>query len=223
MVKLLAPGAVARRRFVAVAAVLGWAGLSIQLYLIFYSRWTLAASLLGGLLSFFSYFTVLTNTLVATVLTCEWTSRESAARRWFLQPWVSSGIAVSIAVVGLAYSLLLRHLWHPEGWQLLADELMHDVMPLLFLAYWGFCVPKGTLRVRHIGRWVIYPLVYFAYSLLRGHELAVYPYPFIDVDKLGYPQVFVNAAGLLAGFVLIALGLIGLDRWLGRRAKDLDF
>jgi hypothetical protein len=223
MVKLLAPGAVARRRFVAVAAVLGWAGLSIQLYLIFYSRWTLAASLLGGLLSFFSYFTVLTNTLVATVLTCEWTSRESAARRWFLQPWVSSGIAVSIAVVGLAYSLLLRHLWHPEGWQFLADELMHDVMPLLFLAYWGFCVPKGTLRVRDIGRWVIYPLVYFAYSLLRGHELAVYPYPFIDVDKLGYPQVFLNAAGLLAGFVLIALGLIGLDRWLGRREKERDF
>jgi hypothetical protein len=208
---------------VAVAAVLGWAGLSIQLYLIFYSRWTLAASLLGGLLSFFSYFTVLTNTLVATVLTCEWTSRESAARRWFLQPWVSSGIAVSIAVVGLAYSLLLRHLWHPEGWQFLADELMHDVMPLLFLVYWGFCVPKGTLRVRHIGRWVIYPLVYFAYLLLRGHELAVYPYPFIDVDKLGYPQVFVNAAGLLAGFVLISLLMIGLDRWLGRRAKDLDF
>jgi hypothetical protein len=55
--------------------------------------------------SFFSYFTVLTNTLVASVLTCAVTRRESAARRWFLQPWVSSGIAVSIAVVGLAYSL----------------------------------------------------------------------------------------------------------------------
>ena len=202
----------ARRRFVAVAVLLGWAGLSIQLYLIFYSRWALGASLLGGLLSFFSYFTVLTNTLVATVLTCALTSRESAARRWFLQPWVSSGIAVSIAVVGLAYNVLLRHLWHPEGWQWLADELMHDVMPLLFLAWWWMCVPKGTLRLRHIALWVIYPLVYFAYALLRGHLLATYPYPFIDVDTLGYPQVFVNAGGLLAGFVLIALVVIALDR-----------
>ncbi|MNH47553.1 hypothetical protein D3C79_1108490 [compost metagenome] len=52
--------------------------------------------------------------------------------------------------------------------------------------------------------------------------LAVYPYPFIDVEKLGYPQVFINAGGLLAGFVLIALLLIGWDRWLGRRAKGLD-
>ncbi|WP_413703511.1 Pr6Pr family membrane protein [Pseudomonas sp. Pseusp16] len=203
---------VARRRFAAIAAVLGWAGLSIQLYLIFYSRWTLAASLTGGLVSFFSYFTVLSNTLVATVLTCEATSRESAARRWFLQPWVSSGVAVSIAVVGLAYSLLLRHLWHPQGWQWLADELLHDVMPLLFLGYWWCCVPKGMLRLGHIALWVIYPLLYFAYSLLRGNLLAVYPYPFIDVEKLGYPQVFINAGGLLAGFVVIALLLIALDR-----------
>lgn len=213
MVNPLTPGSAARRRVVAVAAVLGWVGLSIQLYLIFYSRWTLAASLLGGLISFFSYFTVLTNTLVATVLTCELTSRESAARRWFLQPWVSSGIAVSIAVVGLGYNVLLRHLWHPQGWQWLADELMHDVMPLLFLAYWWCCVPKGTLRLRHIATWVIYPVAYFAYALWRGHLLAVYPYPFIDVEKLGYPQVFMNAGGLLVGFVVIALVLIGLDRW----------
>jgi len=208
----------ARRRFVAVAAILGWAGLSIQLYLILYSRWTLEASLLGGLISFFSYFTVLSNTLVATVLTCELTSRESAARRWFLQSWVSSGVAVSIAVVGLAYSVLLRHLWHPEGWQFLADELMHDIVPLLFLVYWWCCVPKGSLRLRHIGLWVVYPLLYFAYSLFRGHVLAVYPYPFIDVDKLGYPQVFVNAGGLLAGFVVIALLVIGLDRWRAKRS-----
>ena len=206
-----------RRRFVVVAAMLGWAGLSIQMYLIFHSRWTLGASLIGGLVSFFSYFTVLSNTLVATVLTCAVTSRESAARRWFLQPWVSSGIAVSIAVVSLAYNLLLRHLWHPEGWQWLADELLHDVMPLLFLVYWWSCVPKGRLRVGHIGLWVIYPLVYFAYSLLRGHLLAVYPYPFIDVEKLGYPQVFINAGGLLTGFVVIALLVIGLDRWRAAR------
>ncbi|MEG2390986.1 MAG: Pr6Pr family membrane protein [Pseudomonas sp.] len=205
--------AVWRHRLITLAATLGWAGLSIQLYLIFIARLSVEASLLGGLVSFFSYFTVLTNTLVATVLTCAVTPRESAARRWFLQPWVSSGVTVSIVVVGLAYSLLLRHLWHPEGWQFIADELLHDVMPLVFLGYWWFCVPKGTLRLWHLPVWLIYPLVYFAYALLRGNLLGAYAYPFIDVAVLGYPQVFINAGGILAGFVGIGLAMIGLDHW----------
>lgn len=207
-----------RRRLITCLAVLGWAGLTTQLYLILFARLSIGASLLGGLVSFFSYFTILTNTLVATVLTCAVTERECAARRWFLQPWVSSGIAVSIAVVGLAYSILLRHLWHPQGWQFVADELLHDVMPLLFLGYWWRCVPKGTLRLWHLPLWLIYPLVYFIYALLRGHLLGAYAYPFIDVAVLGYPQVLANAGGIFVGFVLVGLLVIGLDRRLSARS-----
>ena len=202
-----------RQRFVSVTALLGWAGLGIQLYLILLGRWELGASLLGGLVSFFSFFTVLTNLLVAVVLTWELNLRPSPVRRWFLLPSVRSGVAVSIALVSLAYNLLLRHLWQPEGWQFVADELLHDGVPLLYIVYWWRCVPKGSLRLGHIGLWMIYPLVYFAYVLLRGDLLAAYPYPFIDVTSLGYPQVFINAGGILAGFVGIALGLVGLDRW----------
>ena len=137
--------------------------------------------------------------------------------RKLIEQLMKFGIVGGIAVVSLAYNLLLRHLWHPQGWQWLADELLHDVMPLLFLTYWWLCVPKGTLRLKHLPLWLIYPLVYFAYALLRGHLLGAYAYPFIDVALLGYPQVFVNAGGILLGFVLIALLVIGIDRWQGRR------
>ncbi|MGY2188098.1 hypothetical protein D3C87_1082900 [compost metagenome] len=205
-----------RRRLICLAAVLGWTALSIQMYLTLYYRWSSGGSLLGGLMSYFSYFTVLTNMLVAVVLTCAATRRESAARRWFLQPWVSSGVAVSIVLVSVAYNLLLRHLFRPEGLQFVADELLHDVMPLLFLGYWWFCVPKGTLRLKHVPLWLIYPCVYFAYAMLRGHLLSAYPYWFLNVNLLGYSQVFINAAGVLVGFVVIGLVVIGLDRW---RAK----
>ncbi|AMB88276.1 hypothetical protein AWM79_10000 [Pseudomonas agarici] len=201
-----------------VAALLGWSGLGIQLQLMLISRWQVEASLLGGLLTFFSFFTVLTNTLVAVVLTYEVTPRESSGRRFFLRPSVRTAIVANIVVVGLAYNLLLRPLWHPQGLQWLADELLHDLMPLLFVAYWWRCVPKGTLRWWQVVPWMVYPLMYFAYVLLRGHVIGAYPYPFVDVDSLGYPQVFINAGQILLGFVLVALLLIGVDRWRGRHS-----
>jgi len=198
-------------------ALLGWFALAIQVYLVLLDRWQEQASLIGGLINVFGYFTVLTNTLVTTVLSYAGFGRESAAKRFFLSPVVSSAIAASIILVALAYSVLLRHLWHPEGWQWLADELLHDVMPALFTLYWWREVPKGSLRWRHLALWALYPAVYFVYALWRGSEIGVYAYPFIDVASLGYGQVMLNALGVLAGFWAIALVLLGLDRWRGHR------
>ena len=194
-------------------AILGWGALAIQLELVLFARWESGASLVGGLVSYFSYFTIITNTLAAIVLTYAADTRPSRCRAFFLQPWVASGIAVSIIVVGAAYSLLLRQLWQPEGLQWLANEVLHDVMPVLYALYWWFYVPKGVLRWSHVGLWILYPLVYFAYILLRGHLLGVYPYPFVDVEKLGYAQTFINASGILAGFVAVALLVVAVDRW----------
>ncbi|WP_369990043.1 Pr6Pr family membrane protein [Pseudomonas xanthosomatis] len=207
-----------QRPWLTLAAVLGWAGLAVQLYLVLLARWQEQASLIGGLVNLFCYFTVLSNTLVATVLSHAAFGRESAARRWFLSAPVSSCICASIVLVGLGYSVLLRHLWQPEGWQWLADELLHDVMPVLFVLYWWFEVPKGCLRLWHLAAWALYPTLYFAFVLLRGHEIGVYPYPFVDVAQLGYGQVMLNALGVLAGFWGIGLVLLGLDRWRGRQA-----
>ncbi|MCY1413262.1 hypothetical protein D9M71_286890 [compost metagenome] len=90
-------------------------------------------------------------------------------------------------------------------------------MPLLYLLYWWQCVAKGTLRLYHMLLWLTYPLLYFGYALLRGEWIGVYQYPFLDVAELGYSQVFRNALAILVGYVLIALLLIGIDRWLGKR------
>lgn len=205
------------RHWTGAAACLGWFGLAIQLYLVLWARWQDQASLLGGLVNLFGFFTVLSNVLVATVLTQAVFGRESAARRFWLSPWVGSGVLVSIVFVAVAYSLLLRHLWQPEGWQWLADGLLHDVMPALFAVYWWLRVEKGALRLRHLAAWLLYPLGYFGYALLRGHWVGFYPYPFIDVATLGYPQVVRNALAMLGAFIVLGVCVIGLDRWQGKR------
>lgn len=202
----------AERTLVALAAAATWFALALQLYLVLWSRWQVEASLLGGLVHFFSFFTILTNTAVAGVLTAHVAKRDSTWRRLCLRPAVSSGVLVSIVVVSVAYSLLLRNLWQPQGWQWLANELLHDVLPVAFVVYWACCVPKGTLRLRHVAAWAVYPVVYFAYLLLRGHSIGVYPYPFLDVSKLGMGQVWLNALGVLVAFIGCSALVLVIDR-----------
>jgi hypothetical protein len=213
----LSPG---RRRFISTAALLGWFGLAVQLYLILWGRWIDHASLLGGLVRFCSFFTVVTNTLVAVALSCAVIDRHSAGYRFFRSPVVCAGITTSIILVSLAYNLLLRHLWTPQGWQWIADELLHDVMPLLFLGYWLFFVPKGALRPRHVLIWTLYPITYFGYLLLRGNAFGDYLYPFLDIGTLGVTQALTNALGVLAGFVGIGWLVFLIDRLMGRRAQS---
>ncbi|WP_297832553.1 Pr6Pr family membrane protein [Pseudomonas sp.] len=205
-----------QRRFALITTILGWSALAIQLYLILFARWLDHASLLAGVVRFFSFFTVTTNTLVAAALTCALCARDSWAHQFLRTPWVTSGIAASIVLVSIAYNLLLRSLWQPQGLQWLADGLLHNVLPVLFLVYWWLYVPKGMLRIKHVLLWSIYPLVYFAYVLLRGEMISDYMYPFIDVGTLGYPQTFVNAIGVLGGFLLISAVLLVVDRIKGR-------
>jgi hypothetical protein len=52
---------------------------------------------------------------------------------------------------------------------------------------------------------------------LRGSATGFYPYPFINVENLGYFQVLTNAIGLLAGYFVVAGWLHALDRIRPRR------
>lgn len=81
-----------RHPWLSLAAILGWSGLSVQVYLVLLARWHEQASLIGGLINVFGFFTVLTNTLVASVLSYAAFGHPSAAKRWFLSPAVSSGL-----------------------------------------------------------------------------------------------------------------------------------
>ena len=198
-------------------AALAWIGLGLQLYLVLVARWHEQASLLGGLIAFFSYFTVLSNTLAAAVLTAIGSGASGGIAARLRRPGMTGLAAASIVLVGTAYSLLLRNLWDPQGLQWIANEILHDVMPVLFVGYWLAMPGKGSLRAWHLALWSLYPALYFAWVLVRGDALKVYPYPFVDVTKLGYGQVWINASGVLIGFLLIGALVILLDRCIARR------
>ncbi len=192
------------KRVTLLLALLVWFAVLLQLGLSLRLALAGGQSALQGLVAYLGYFTVLTNLFVALVLSLPAVAAASFWGRFFARGPVQACAAISIVLVGFSYHFLLRNIWDPQGWQWLADVLLHYAVPTLFGLYWlGIAPGKQGLRW-----WVTlaasaYPLAYFVYAMVRGVWLGSYPYPFIDVNTLGYPAVLRNALGLLAGFVLV--------------------
>ncbi len=202
------------RTTMAVIAVVAWCALLLQLFLMV--RNADQGAELRAVVNYFSFFTILTNLLVAVGTSFPILASRSAAGRFFLRPSTQSAIAVYIAVVGITYTLLLRHLWNPQGVQKIADVLLHDVVPILYVAFWAIFVPKAALRWSDTVRWLAYPVAYMAYTLAHGLVSNWWPYYFIDVSALGFPRAMGNAAGMLVAFFGLGLLFVVLGRWTGR-------
>jgi hypothetical protein len=207
------------RTAVIALAALAWLGVLLQLYLSLHSAIANGKGLIGGIVSYFGYFTILTNILVCFCLTLPLIAPASSPGRFFGRSDVTAGVATSIVFVGLAYHFLLRNVWNPQGPNLVANVLLHYVTPILFLAYWWFNFPKGALRWSYPLVWGLYPAAYLFYVLPRGLITGSYPYGFIDPSAIGYQRTMVNAVGLLMAFIMLGMILVALGR-IQRRANE---
>lgn len=196
------------------AAALGWFALVLQYVLIV--RYRTDGDLIYAAIRFSCYFTLLSNILVALAMTLPWLAPERRMGRFFSEPSVRTAIAVYIIVVAMIYHFILRQLWNPQGWQLVADTIEHEVAPALYVIDWFAFVPKGTLKFKSALAWLVFPLAYAVYSLIQGAVTGFYPYPFIDVSELGYAKVLADMGVLIVVFIALGLLLIAIDRGLAR-------
>ena len=214
------------RIYLLCVALTGWFGLILQWYILLQQARELGTPIFSAIANYFSYFTILTNIIVAGGSTCCLFFYDSGAGKFFLRPGVQAGTAMQISIVGIVYSLVLRELWEPKGLQLVADIILHDAIPLLYVIYWIFLAPKGLLKWSDPVLWLAYPMIYSVYSLIRGFYTDRYPYPFIDVTKLGYRSVFINMLILLTGFLILGMLIVFLDKYIfkispEKKSKDL--
>jgi hypothetical protein len=189
------------RAAAALVAIACWAGLAVQFSATYGEQHDVAATL--WILA--RYFTVLTNLIVAAVMTAVATGRR-------VSPLVLGGVTLAIVLVGIVYALLLQHLYSMTGAAKIADGMLHKVTPLLTVFWWLLFAPRAKLRWSASLWWAVYPLAYFIYSVARGRTDGKYPYPFLDVGHLGWFQTALNAAGIAFGFILCGLLLVWIDR-----------
>jgi hypothetical protein len=161
---------------------------------------------------FFSYFTILTNSLVAIYFVVSGLAGKSRLGKFFNRASVVTAITVYITIVGLVYQFILRNTWNPTGLQMIIDEMLHSVIPAGFILYWFFLTPKTDLSWKNVPSWMIYPIVYFILVVIRGELSGFYPYPFVDVAQLGLQRVLVNAGVIVIVFLILSLLFVFVAR-----------
>lgn len=205
----------AARLGAALIALSAWTGLGVQFS-------TTMANIENGNALFsiwrmLLYFTIITNLIVAVVMTSV-----ALGRRELASPMILGGVTLAIALVGVIYGLLLSGMYDLSAGAQVADFLNHKLTPLLVPIWWLAFAPKGGLRMGDPPLWAILPAGYFVYGLLRGSFLnnapfPNYPYPFMNLATLGWGQTLLNAVLIAAGFMVAGYLLVLLDGWLARR------
>ncbi|MGC4937508.1 Pr6Pr family membrane protein [Kribbella sp. DT2] len=165
----------------------------------------------------FAYFTIQSNLLLGgtTLLLALGTDSDSKLFRTLRL----NGM-LCIAVTGIVYHVALAGLSDLSGAAAVANFLLHTTTPILGVLGWLVFGPRGRTGLEIVGWSIVYPLLWLAFTLIRGAAIGFWPYPFVDADDLGYAKVLLNCLLVALLFLALAFGAMLLDRRLNRTAVE---
>ena len=164
-----------------------------------------------------SYFTELSNVMVALVSTV--LSRRGRVGRWGRAAHLCA--LMMITVTAVVYAVLIAPTETLSGFALVAYPLQHIVVPIAFVGVVALAGPRGGITWGTLGRALLIPPVWVAYTLARGALVHQYPYGFVNVWRIGYAQVGVNIVAILSG-ALVFMGFFAAIDWAIRRTKRAE-
>lgn len=204
-----------KRKITWVLAIISWFAIIGQYVLMMEERVT---TVVETTIRFVSFFTILTNTLIALYFTAL-LLQKGILHRFFGRPGILTALTSYIIIVGLVYQVVLRSLWTPTGLQMVVNELLHSVIPVEVVLYWYVYEYKKELQFGMIRNWMIYPSIYLIYTLVRGHYVNYYPYPFVNVSELGMAMVLYNSALLMVVFVFFSFVMIAVGKRIAKQQR----
>jgi hypothetical protein len=129
---------------------------------------------------------------------------------------------LGIIITGLVYETILAQLVHPQGWALVATIGFHYISPWATLIGWLIFGPRPRMTWTSTALGFIWPLLWLVYTFVHGAVTGWYPYPFLDVDTIGFADSVRNSAIVLLIGVLIAVVLTVLDHRMPSLLRDAD-
>jgi hypothetical protein len=188
-------------------ALLGFSGLVTELA-------TLLAQHRFNAGDFFSYFTIEANLLaVMSLLLSAFATasgRVSPALDFF-----RGAVTFYMTTVILIFIVLLSG--YPSSdltavpWD---NTVLHYIMPIALIVDWLIVGPRAAIEFRHALLWLAIPLLYLAYSLIRGPIVHWYPYPFMDPHHHGYLGVTITSVVIAVILTVLAWVIANVARWI---------
>jgi hypothetical protein len=168
----------------------------------------------------FSFFTIQSNILAAAMLVFTALVRRGERTRLF--EVVRGAATFYITITGVVFALLLSGLQEQlDTHNAFVNTVVHYVIPAAAVTDWLFDPPRYRLGGTAAFAWLAYPLVWFAYTLIRGSAVDWYPYPFVDVDRHGYGGVFLRAVIFLTAFAAGAVAFTRIGEWRQRSYAEV--
>jgi hypothetical protein len=140
---------------------------------------------------------------------------DSRAGRFVSTPSVRAALAGYLIVIGFTYFLFLRNVGNDQGWERIADQVLHYATPALFMIDWLVFVPKGNIPWTMVGTSLVAPFLYGVWTAVHGALANWYPYPFFDATKHGHLKTSISMATFVGVFIGVALMLVVIDRIMG--------
>lgn len=168
------------------------------------------SSAIDRVIFYYSFFTVLSNLTLAG--SCLWLLIKPDSNSLVFNVFRLNGL-LGILLTALIYNLMLRGIHRPPTELLrLANEMLHVVIPLLGLLGWFCYGPFARIRFNVVMCSFICLVMYGVYIFVRGYYSGRYPYPFINVDRIGYEKSLQAVIGVAILFWGLALLLWCIER-----------
>jgi hypothetical protein len=149
--------------------------------------------------NFFSFFTIESNVFAAVMFIV-------GAVRLLQGKKLSSGFSMLrgaatlyMATTGIIFAVLLSGLdpgtLTAVPWD---NTVLHYLLPFALVVDWLIDPPYRRIAFRKAVIWLAYPVAYLAYTLVRGHIVDWYPYPFLNPEHKGYMSVAIVSVAVAA-------------------------
>lgn len=166
--------------------------------------------------NYFSYFTIQSNLIGVVVFLIGAAQWRSAGSTGF--DLIRGGAVIYLTVTLVMFAVL------PSGTDVdtaipWVNTVVHEVFPVAVIVDWLLDPPGMRLTARRSLIWLVYPLAWTVYTLVRGGVVGWYPYPFLYPANGGYVTVAAYVGAILVFGAILCLISAAVANAIGGRSR----